>query len=478
MKQTDISTTAQNDTRNFAALFGGGELKMSSTPKAVTPFAGMVSFFAWLRAIGYGERITAAMPFSYQSPNAIPLEHTLTAFLSSVLVGASRFAHAGWLRHDKALHAMLGISRFPGEDAIRGFFHQFTQARIEAFWRPLWIWLLGLLAEPEGGFTLDMDSTIFNREGSQQGAAKGYNPRRPGRKSHHPLLAVLAEAPFVLHAWLRSGNTSAGRGVVAFLSEALALLPAGWKLRCVRADSGFFDKALLSFLEERAIPYIVVARLTAEIKRRLHGINDWQEVEGGAYAVACFQTRLASWDKDRRFVVVRERAREEKAAVGRKLIDVPGYTFRVWVTNRSENALEIWRDYNPRATVEQRIEEIKNDLNADGFCTKAFFATEAAFLAVLFAYNLLALYQAQVTKACGYRKPSTLRAAVFVGGAILGRCGRQTLLRFSQAWGGLRKHNPLIDAALLFQKPIAPLLPRSPDLATSSWASARPGCAI
>ena len=241
---------------------------MSSTPKAVTPFGGMVSFFAWLGAMGYGARITAAMPFSYQSPNAIPLEHTLTAFLSSVLVGASRFAHSGWLRHDKALHAMLGIPRFPGEDAIRGFFHQFTQARIEAFWRPLWVWLLGLLEEPAGGFTLDMDSTIFNREGSQQGAAKGYNPRRPGRKSHHPLLAVLAEAPFVLHAWLRSGNTSAGRGVVAFLSEALALLPGGWKLRCVRADSGFFDKALLGFLEERAIPYIVVARLTAEFPFR------------------------------------------------------------------------------------------------------------------------------------------------------------------------------------------------------------------
>jgi hypothetical protein len=69
---------------------------MSSTPKAVTPFGGMVSFFAWLGAIGYGARITAAMPFFCQSPKVIPLEHTLTAFLSSVLVAASRFAYAGW----------------------------------------------------------------------------------------------------------------------------------------------------------------------------------------------------------------------------------------------------------------------------------------------------------------------------------------------------------------------------------------------
>lgn len=51
-------------------------------------------------------------------------------------------------------------------------------------------------------------------------------------------------------------------------------------------------------------------------------------------------------------MLVRERIRENKAAVGRKLIDVPGYTFRVWATNRSEGALELWRDYNGRACVE------------------------------------------------------------------------------------------------------------------------------
>jgi len=33
----------------------------------------------------------------------------LMAFLCSVIVGASRFAHTDWLRSDKALHAMRGI---------------------------------------------------------------------------------------------------------------------------------------------------------------------------------------------------------------------------------------------------------------------------------------------------------------------------------------------------------------------------------
>ena len=58
---------------------------------------------------------------------------------------------------------------------------------------------------------------MFCREGKQEGALKGFNPRRKGRHSYHPLLAVLAEAPFILHGWLRSGNTGAARGIGPFL---------------------------------------------------------------------------------------------------------------------------------------------------------------------------------------------------------------------------------------------------------------------
>src|SRR5499427_900398 len=129
----------------------------------------------------------------------------------------------------------------PSDDTILNYFRRFTQAEIEGFWRPLWRWLLARVPWQPSGYSLDLDSTIFSRHGSQQqGAARGYNPRRPGRLSHHPLLAVLAEANFVLHAWLRSGNTGAGQGAVPFLSEALSLLGTKQRVRCVRADSGFY----------------------------------------------------------------------------------------------------------------------------------------------------------------------------------------------------------------------------------------------
>lgn len=79
------------------------------------------------------------------------------------------------------------------------------------------------------------------------------------------------------------------------------------------------------------------------------------------------------------------------------LIDVPGYTFRIWVTDRTDEPLVLWRDYNGRAAIEQRIEKLKNDLAAGDFCTQNFWATEAAFLAVLLSFNLLSLYQQNTT---------------------------------------------------------------------------------
>jgi hypothetical protein len=53
------------------------------------------------------------------------------------------------------------------------------------------------------------------------------------------------------------------------------------------------------------------------------------------------------------------------------------------VTSCAAEPAEIWRDYNRRADMENRIAELKHDLGAHGFCLKQFFATEAAFLKLI-----------------------------------------------------------------------------------------------
>jgi len=84
---------------------------------------------------------------------------------------------------------------------------------------------------------LDLDSSIVERYGKQEGAWLGYNPKKHRRPSHHPRIATLGRRPWVVHAWLRSGNTSSARGAGAFLDETLAILPKGIKILHLRGDS-------------------------------------------------------------------------------------------------------------------------------------------------------------------------------------------------------------------------------------------------
>ena len=228
------------------------------------------------------------------------------------------------------------------------------------------------------------------------------------------------------------------------------------KIRLLRADSGFFDDKLLSFLEQRLLPYIVVAKLTPWVKREAQRVEQWTVLDDN-YATGEFRLKLLGWSVERRFAVIRERVREGRDSVGRKLIDVPGYTFRVFVTSLADAPQEIWHDYNQRADMENRIAELKHDLGADGFCMKQFFATEAAFRSVLLLFNLLSEFQ----RAAGlraYREPATLRTQVLTCGAILGRAGRRLVVHLSQSWGGLKTRIPLFDSILNWQIPTSPKL--------------------
>src|SRR4030095_13608801 len=147
-----------------------------------------------------------------------------------------------------------------------------------------------------------------------------------------------------------------------------------------------------------------------------------------------------------------------QAAVGRKLLDVPGYTFRVWVTNRRDGALELWRDYNGRAGVEQRIDELKHDLGADGFCLHSFFATESAFLAVLFTFNLPEPLSAPDHAQRALSAAGAPASGVISVRAVLGMMGRQIVVKLSEAWGGLNKHKPLVEATLNWKNCASPKL--------------------
>lgn len=439
----------------------GRQAVLRETNRAMTPFGGLVVLVELMRQLDFLGAVRRALPFSYKSNNAIPPEHTFLAFLLGVAAGSRRFAHLQMLRCDEALRQLCGVPAFPSDDTVRNFFRRFGQGEVERFFNPIWEWVLK--EQVPRACTLDLDSTIFQRYGGQEGALRGYNPKRRKGESHHPLLAFIGEPTLVLHSWLRSGNAADSGGAVVFLQQALELLPPGWTLLGVRADSGFFDQALLQMLEERGIMYTVVARQQGPVRNQVQYVREWTSIDA-QHSVGEFRFRLSRWSRERRFVVVRTRLRD----LGPELVEVPRYEYRIFVTNRSEPAEWIWRHYDKRAAIEPRISELKEDLAADNFCLHGFFPTEAAMRSVFLLFNLMSILQALRARSPEdpQQRPATLRNQLFTCAAAAGRSGHKIVLFLSRSWGGLQSRKELLDIIAALKNRTSPKLNLS--------ASARP----
>ena len=93
----------------------------------------------------------------------------------------------------------------------------------------------------------DIDIKFVNKE------------KRPGRNSHHPLIAFVSDIRMIANYWLRPGNTSASTNYLSFLEDSLENLD-GKKVGLIRMDSGFFSGEILDYLEMKALNYIVACR--------------------------------------------------------------------------------------------------------------------------------------------------------------------------------------------------------------------------
>lgn len=77
----------------------------------------------------------------------------------------------------------------------------------------------------------------------------------------------------------------------------------------VRADKGFYDHTLIEWLEARYARFVIVARLTQPIKRKLAHLR-YTTVRYG-WEVAEFSYQPIGWAHSARFVVIRRHQPEE-----------------------------------------------------------------------------------------------------------------------------------------------------------------------
>jgi len=83
----------------------------------------------------------------------------------------------------------------------------------------------------------------------------GYNPKKPGRSSFHPLFCFIGETRDFLHGMFRTGKAHTSRGVKKFIYECLKMIPDRIGEIYLRADSGFYDSDFMDYLEKKGSPY-------------------------------------------------------------------------------------------------------------------------------------------------------------------------------------------------------------------------------
>jgi hypothetical protein len=158
------------------------------------------------------------------------------------------------------------------------------------------------------------------------------------------------------------------------------------KIVTIRADKGFYDHETIEYLESKKALFVIVAKLTAPVKREITTLS--YQIHSSGLETAEFMYQPTRWEKKYRFVVVR-RLIPEDPSEQLTLFSMGKYSYQVIVTNMKLTPLHIWRFYNGRAAVELIIKELKGDYPLGKIPTKYFAANEAYFHTLLFSYNLI-----------------------------------------------------------------------------------------
>jgi hypothetical protein len=413
------------------------EFNISFTNKEITPWSGLGFLRNMMNKMKVREQLSSCDYLPYpRSNNGYSPINIIEAFMVSIWCGANRFLHTEITRHDKALSNIFGWKRTPGNDTYKRFFKKFDMERCCKLSQTLFSWIFTNINFNR--YTLDCDSSILTRYGDmQEGAERGYNPQKPGRKSHHPLIAFVNDLKLVCNFWLRSGNAFSANNFKAFLDDTLNKLK-GKIIGLIRLDSGFYCKEVLDYLEQKIIDYIVAVRFYLPIQKMVALDQNWIYIDEGI-EICDTEYQSPEWTAPRRLIIVRQKLKDRPKASGKMLSLFEGtafyyrYRYSAYVTNLNLSAVEIWRLYRQRADSENRIKELKEDFGFDSFNLKEFYPTEAALTVAMFAYNIMSIFRMFVLKSEVQHTLSTLRYKNFAIGAYFQKHKGKYLLKIALA---------------------------------------------
>jgi hypothetical protein len=345
-------------------------------------------FFQYLelrKEIGHYIRLPKRNTFYFTS-------ELIIALIYPIIFGIERIETTQFLRYNGLFRFLTGLRKHPHAITIRRFLNRLGHHGLSSLVQLHDRYRRRLFNQPEARskFYFDCDTTVLTVYGQQEQTRKGYNPKKRGRRSYHPLLCFEGETGECWAGELYPGDTHPTSVVLPMLEHVMTKLPNTIRQKFFRGDKAFFDKKVVNFLGFHGFRFAIVARLTKPIKRQLPGLR-YKRISS-QLAVSEFHYKPHAWKKRHRFVVIRRRVPEEPSQQ-LSLFKIGRYTYQVLVTNSKVKPVRVWRFYNRRATAELIIRELKAGYATGKIPTKFFAANVAFFQISLIAYNLFTWFK-------------------------------------------------------------------------------------
>ena len=372
-----------------------------------TPNAQLAFFAEFLQTTGLYQSWVDSCPLSYTSPNAPSKMDILGTWLLGILAGHQRYSHITGLRGDLVSSQILGMKKIMSEDAMRRALSRLSDEQSQAWLEPhLKKSTQAALGTP---WILDIDTTIKPLYGKQQGAELGYNPHKPGRPSHALHTYWVANLRLVLDVVVTPGNEHAAQSARPGLMQILSGLQADHRPRLVRGDCGFGNEPFIRELEEVGQPYLFKLKRTPGVKsllNRLFSKEGWIEPGPRDQGWSAMEDtlKLHGWEKDRRVIVLRRRAKESiaisvrRSSKGKQGTEpfqdvlfpdekVQPWEYVVLVTNSDFPIDSMGQLYRDRADAENGFDELKNQWGWGGFTTHDIARCQTSARGVALVYN-------------------------------------------------------------------------------------------
>jgi len=238
--------------------------------QTLTHYGGVYLLHRFLTRIGLKNAIATEVRF-IQRNNRYSIGELLLAILYPIILGLERIETTQLLQHNGVFRYLSGLPTYPNPSTLRRFLLRMAPQALTKLRKLHERFLARMITKPHlpSRLIFDLDSTVLVVYGKQQGAEVGYNPTKHGRRSYHPLLCFEGRTKDFWHGELRPGNVHTASGTLDLLKACFGKIPPAVRHVIIRADKGFYDRSIVEWLEGSKARFVIVARLTRPIKRKL-----------------------------------------------------------------------------------------------------------------------------------------------------------------------------------------------------------------